>query len=128
MFAKSYLVINICDKLRKKRTDYIDWDEYFIALSILSSQRSKDPSTQVGACIVNQENKIVGIGYNGFPKNCSDDILPWSRISESGSILETKYPFGNHSASRVVSFCCSCSYPSLCNRSSLSCRDERNTQ
>ncbi len=52
---------------------------------------------KVGACIVNAENKIVGIGYNGFPKNCSDDILPWSRSSSDGSILNTKYPFGKKS-------------------------------
>ena len=101
--------------LSKKRDDYIDWDEYFLVVSILSAQRSKDPNTQVcrsmassisrrllfdslvsqvGACIVNEEKKIVGIGYNGFPKQCNDDALPWSRTSKSGSILDTKYPFG----------------------------------
>ncbi|HMT12347.1 MAG TPA: cytidine deaminase, partial [Ignavibacteria bacterium] len=50
-----------------KRQDYISWDEYFMGIALLSAKRSKDPSTQVGACIVNQYNKIVGIGYNGFP-------------------------------------------------------------
>ncbi|RNA16278.1 deoxycytidylate deaminase [Brachionus plicatilis] len=86
----------------KKRQDYLDWDEYFLAVSILSSQRSKDPNTQVGACIVNEENKIVGIGYNGFPKNCSDDLLPWSRSSPNGSILDTKYPFVCHAEMNAI--------------------------
>ncbi|CAF0793847.1 unnamed protein product [Brachionus calyciflorus] len=86
----------------KKRQDYLEWDEYFLAVSILSSQRSKDPNTQVGACIVNDENKIVGIGYNGFPKNCSDDLLPWSRTSSKGSILDTKYPFVCHAEMNAI--------------------------
>lgn len=73
-----------------------------MAVSILSAQRSKDPNTQVGACIVNTENKIVGIGYNGFPKNCSDDALPWSRKSEDGSILNTKYPFVCHAEMNAI--------------------------
>lgn len=63
---------------------------------------SKDPSTQEGACIVNDENKIVGIGYNGFPKNCSDDVLPWSRTSTDGSILSTKYPFVCHAEMNAI--------------------------
>ncbi|MFI5212012.1 MAG: deoxycytidylate deaminase, partial [Ignavibacteria bacterium] len=65
-----------------KRKDYISWDEYFMGIALLSAKRSKDPSTQVGACIVNQYNKIVGIGYNGFPIGCSDDELPWVRTSD----------------------------------------------
>lgn len=73
-----------------------------MAVSILSAQRSKDPNTQVGACIVNTENKIVGIGYNGFPKNCSDDALPWSRKSEDNSILNTKYPFVCHAEMNAI--------------------------
>ena len=73
-----------------------------MAVSILSSQRSKDPNTQVGACIVNEEKKIVGIGYNGFPKNCSDDYLPWSRTSTKGSILDTKYPFVCHAEMNAI--------------------------
>jgi dCMP deaminase len=60
-----------------KRKDYIKWDEYFMGVALLSAQRSKDPNTQVGACIVDAHNKIVGIGYNGFPIGCSDDKLPW---------------------------------------------------
>ena len=71
-------------------------------MALLSSQRSKDPSTQVGACIVNDEQKIVGIGYNGFPKNCSDDSLPWSRESSDGSILSTKYPFVCHAEMNAI--------------------------
>ena len=76
-----------------KRTDYLSWDEYFMAVAFLSAQRSKDPSSQVGACVVNQEKKIVGIGYNGMPNGCSDDELPWAR--HASNELETKYPYGN---------------------------------
>ena len=65
----------------KKRTDYLEWSEYFMAVSFLSAMRSKDPATQVGACIVNPENRIVGIGYNGMPRGCSDDLLPWGKHS-----------------------------------------------
>ena len=74
----------------KKRNDFIPWDEYFMAVASLSSMRSKDPSTQVGACIVNKEKRIVGIGYNGFPRGCSDDDLPWAK--EAADELDTKYP------------------------------------
>lgn len=70
---------------QKKNSEYLSWDDYFLAIAYLSAQRSKDPSTQVGACIVNPEKRIVGIGYNGFPKGCSDDKLPWSRIALSSS-------------------------------------------
>uniref|UniRef100_A0A673SSC1 dCMP deaminase n=1 Tax=Suricata suricatta TaxID=37032 RepID=A0A673SSC1_SURSU len=76
----------------KKRDDYLEWPEYFMAVAFLSAQRSKDPNSQVGACIVNAENKIVGIGYNGMPNGCSDDALPWSRTAQSR--LDTKYPYG----------------------------------
>ncbi|XP_059541763.1 deoxycytidylate deaminase isoform X2 [Myotis daubentonii] len=77
----------------KKREDYLEWPEYFMAVAFLSAQRSKDPNSQVGACIVNAENKIVGIGYNGMPNGCSDDLLPWRRTAERK--LDTKYPYGN---------------------------------
>jgi dCMP deaminase len=83
----------------KKREDYIGWDEYFMGVAILSSKRSKDPSTQVGACIVNREKKIVGVGYNGFPTGCDDDILPWDR---EGEFLETKYPFVCHAELNAI--------------------------
>ena len=73
-----------------KREHYLSWDEYFMGIALLSAQRSKDPSTQVGACIVNDDKKIVGVGYNGFPLGCNDDELPWER---EGAFLETKYPY-----------------------------------
>ncbi|NLV47458.1 MAG: cytidine deaminase, partial [Clostridiaceae bacterium] len=62
-----------------KRQDYISWDEYFMGIALLSAKRSKDPSTQVGACIVNKQHKIVSVGYNGMPIGCSDDVFPWDR-------------------------------------------------
>ena len=82
-----------------KRTGYLSWDEYFMAVALLSSQRSKDPNTQVGACVANKENKIVGVGYNGFPLGCSDDDLPWAR---TGEFLETKYPYVCHAELNAV--------------------------
>jgi dCMP deaminase len=82
-----------------KRTDYITWDEYFMGIALLSSQRSKDPSTQVGACIVNPEKKIVGVGYNGFPSGLDDDELPWAR---EGTFLETKYPYVCHAELNAI--------------------------
>ena len=83
----------------KKRTDYLSWDEYFMGVALLSSQRSKDPNTQVGACIVNPKNKIVGVGYNGFPAGCSDDEFPWAR---EGEYLDTKYPYICHAELNAV--------------------------
>lgn len=75
-----------------KRTTYLDWDEYFMAIAFLSAKRSKDPSTQVGACIVNNDKKIVGIGYNGMPTGCSDDEFPWKRGPHTS--LDAKYLYG----------------------------------
>ena len=69
--------------MNKKREGYLEWPEYFMAIAFLSAQRSKDPATQVGACIVNTEKKIVGIGYNGMPNGCSDDVLPWGKTSDN---------------------------------------------
>lgn len=83
-----------------KRQDYISWDEYFMGIALLSAKRSKDPSTQVGACIVNQYNKIVGIGYNGFPIGCDDDQLPWGKTSEETN--ETKYPYVVHAEANAI--------------------------
>ncbi|EDV21526.1 uncharacterized protein TRIADDRAFT_50803 [Trichoplax adhaerens] len=88
------------EEVVKKRTDYISWEEYFMAVAFLSSQRSKDPNTQVGACIVNQENKIVGIGYNGMPNGCNDDALPWAR--EASNALDTKYPYVCHAEMNAI--------------------------
>lgn len=75
-----------------KRKSYIDWDDYFMALAFLSAKRSKDPRTQVGACIVNEQKQVVGIGYNGMPNGCSDDVFPWTK--ESVDPLETKTLYG----------------------------------
>jgi dCMP deaminase len=83
-----------------KRKDYISWDEYFMGIALLSAKRSKDPNTQVGACIVNQFNKIVGIGYNGFPIGCPDDFLPWER--EGSNVNETKYPYVVHAEANAI--------------------------
>ena len=76
-----------------KRQDYISWDEYFMGVALLAAQRSKDPSTQVGACIVDTQNRILSTGYNGFPHGCSDDEFPWNRDESLG---ETKYQFVVH--------------------------------
>jgi len=82
-----------------KRKDYISWDDYFMGIALLSAKRSKDPNTQIGACIVDQDNKIVGIGYNGFPIGCSDEELPWER---EGSFLETKYAYVCHAELNAI--------------------------
>lgn len=82
-----------------KRNNYISWDEYFMGVSVLSGMRSKDPNTQVGACIVSDDNKILSMGYNGFPKGCSDDEFPWDR---EGDPLDTKYPFVTHSELNAI--------------------------
>ena len=84
----------------EKRTDYISWDEYFMGVAILSGMRSKDPGTQVGACIVSQDNKILSMGYNGFPNGCSDDEFPWAR--EGDDPLETKYVYSTHSELNAI--------------------------
>jgi len=83
-----------------KRQDYISWDEYFMGIAMLSAKRSKDPSTQVGACIVDKDNKVVGIGYNGFPIGCSDDNLPWNREAENNN--QTKYPYVVHAEANAI--------------------------
>ncbi len=79
--------------------DWISWDEYFMGIAILSAYRSKDPSTKVGACIVDGDNKIVGVGYNGFPTGCDDTALPWER---EGDFLETKYPYVCHAELNAI--------------------------
>lgn len=82
-----------------KRQDYISWDEYFMGVAILSGMRSKDPNTQVGACIVSQDNKILSMGYNGFPTGCSDDEFPWCR---EGDPLDNKYFYTTHSELNAI--------------------------
>ncbi len=82
-----------------KRQDYISWDEYFMGVAMLSAMRSKDPNTQVGACIVSEDNKILSMGYNGFPRGCSDDLFPWAR---EGEPLENKYLYSAHSELNAI--------------------------
>lgn len=80
-----------------KRQDYINWDEYFMGISLLASKRSKDPNTQVGACIVDGNNIILSTGYNGFPYGCSDDVFPWNRDGE-----DTKYSYVVHAELNAI--------------------------
>ena len=80
-----------------KRTDYISWDEYFMGVAKLAALRSKDPSTQVGACIVSPDNIIISTGYNGMPMGCSDDDFPWGRDG-----AETKYPYVVHAELNAI--------------------------
>lgn len=82
-----------------KRTDYISWDDYFMGVALLSARRSKDPATQVGACIVNKQHKIVGAGYNGLPAGCDDDQFPWGK---QGDFLDTKYPYVCHAELNAI--------------------------
>ena len=77
-----------------KRQGYISWDEYFMGVAKLAGMRSKDPNSQVGSCIVSQDNKILSMGYNGFPMGCSDDEFPWAREGED---FDTKYFYVTHS-------------------------------
>ena len=81
------------------RKGYITWDQYFMGVAKLSALRSKDPDTQVGACIVNQDKRIVGIGYNGFPMGCSDERFPWSK---EGELVDTKYPYVVHAEANAI--------------------------
>ena len=83
-----------------KREDYINWDEYFMGVALLSAQRSKDNNTQVGACIVDERKKIIGTGYNGMPNGCSDDLLPWEREGES--MLDVKYTYTCHAELNAI--------------------------
>lgn len=87
-----------------KRQDYLNWDEYFMGIALLSSMRSKDPSTQVGACIVNAEKRILSMGYNGMPRCCSDDEFPWER---DGEPLDTKYLYVCHAELNAILNCAS---------------------
>ena len=85
--------------MSNKRQDYITWDEYFMSVAMLTGMRSKDPNSQVGACIVSEDNKILSMGYNGFPKDCSDDEFPWAR---QGDELNTKYFYVVHSELNAI--------------------------
>ena len=86
--------------MSEKRQDYLSWDEYFMGVAMLSAMRSKDPNTQVGACIVSEDNKILSMGYNGFPTGCSDDEFPWSR--EGDDPLRNKYFYAAHSELNAI--------------------------
>ena len=86
-------------KITPKRQGDLSWDEYFMGVAALSGMRSKDPNSQVGACIVSADNKILSMGYNGFPKGCSDDEFPWAR---EGDELETKYVYVTHSELNAI--------------------------
>lgn len=79
---------------------HINWDEYFMGVALLSSLRSKDPVTKVGACIVNADKRIIGIGYNGFPVGCSDEEFPWGKTD--ADILNTKYPYVVHAEPNAI--------------------------
>ncbi len=82
-----------------KRKSYISWDQYFMSIAHISSQRSKDPSTRVGACIVNSKNQIIGVGYNGFPRGISDDEFSWE---PSDDLLESKYAYVVHAETNAI--------------------------
>ncbi len=87
---------NLLDKSRK---GYLNWDEYFMAIAKLTAMRSKDPNTQVGACIVSSDNRILSIGYNGTPNGYSDSTFPWDR---EGSPLDTKYLYVCHAELNAI--------------------------
>lgn len=91
--------VKIVGNINKQRKDYLSWDEYFMGVAKLSAMRSKDPSTQVGACIVGHDNRILSIGYNGTPNGFSDEAFPWDR---EGAALETKYLYVCHAELNAV--------------------------
>ena len=85
--------------MSEKRKGYLTWDAYFMGIALLSAQRSKDSSTQVGSCIVNEDNKILSMGYNGMPTGCDDDEMPWNR---DGDTLNSKYAFVCHAELNAI--------------------------
>lgn len=85
-----------------KRQEYLSWDEYFMGIALLSSMRSKDPSTQVGACIVNPDKRILSMGYNGMPRCCSDDEFPWDKNDDP---LNSKYLYVCHAELNAILNC-----------------------
>ena len=86
--------------MSSKREDDISWDEYFMGVAYLAAERSKDPSTQVGACIVSQDNKILSMGYNGLPVGCSDDEFPWEKTDDTPD--HSKYYYSTHSELNAI--------------------------
>jgi dCMP deaminase len=101
MEEKSPIEAKIHNSSNLKRKNYLSWDETFMQMSYLIAQRSKDPNTQVGACVVDENNVIVGLGYNGFPRGCSDDNLPWGREREL-KLSETKYAYVVHAEVNAI--------------------------
>ena len=85
-----------------KREEYLSWDEYFMGIAVLSAKRSKDPSTQVGACIVNKDKRIISVGYNGMPRCCSDDEFPWDKNENP---LDSKYLYVCHAELNAILNC-----------------------
>ncbi len=85
--------------LTKKDPEAISWDEFFMGVALVAAKRSKDPSTKVGACIINRDKRIIGVGYNGFPMGCNDDEFPWQRDGEK---LDTKYPYVVHAELNAI--------------------------
>jgi len=88
--------------MTEKRKDSISWDEYFMGIAQLSAQRSKDPNSQVGCCIVNEKNRILSMGYNGFPRGCSDDEFPWNRDNADTDMYNAKYAYVVHSEMNAI--------------------------
>ena len=86
--------------MTEKRLDIITKEDWFMATAMLAAQRSKDPNTQVGACVVSPNGIIVATGYNGLPRGCSDDEFPWARQAES--TLDTKYPYVVHAEANAI--------------------------
>ena len=87
------------EKINKHRKEYLNWDQYFMGVAKLSAMRSKDPSTQVGACIVSNDNRILSIGYNGTPNGFEDEVFPWDR---EGEPLDTKYLYVCHAEMNAI--------------------------
>lgn len=85
--------------MEKRVDNVLTWDEYFMGLAHLSALRSKDPNTQVGAAIVDENHRVVSVGYNGFPTGVSDDEFPWSRV---GDVLTSKYAFVVHAELNAI--------------------------
>ncbi|MCI7723803.1 MAG: dCMP deaminase family protein [Erysipelotrichaceae bacterium] len=85
--------------MEKRVDNVLTWDEYFMGLAHLSALRSKDPNTQVGAAIVDENHRVVSVGYNGFPTGVSDDEFPWSR---EGGVLTSKYAFVVHAELNAI--------------------------
>jgi len=96
---KERLIILGGSMINKQRKNYLNWDEYFMAIARLSSMRSKDPNTQVGACIVGHDNRILSIGYNGAPNGFDDKEFPWER---EGSVMDTKYAYVCHGEMNAI--------------------------